>query len=191
MFMKKIILASLFMAGLAVSANAQKNSVLVYGTVSASSTKYEPTNGKSSQFSLMPGIGYQFSNHWTAGIAGGYMSGKSENGTIVNKQNGYAIGPFVRYTTNLSNVFFFFSQLDAQYTSTTNKPALAAETKNTGFGLEVTPAIGANVYKGLALNFAFGSLSYTTQKTENTPNKTKNFGLSFGNQINIGISKNF
>lgn len=191
MFMKKIILASLFMAGLALSVNAQKNSVLVYGTVSARTTKFEPSDNKSSDFSFMPGIGYQFTNHWTAGIAGGFSSGKSESGTMVNKQNGYVVGPFVRYTKTLSNTFFFFSQLDAQYMSTTSMPPFGPETKTTGFGVEVTPAIGANVYKGLALNFSFGSLSYMTQKTKDTPNKTKSFGLTFGNQVNIGISKNF
>lgn len=189
--MKKIILASLFMAGLTVAANAQKNSVLVYGTLGLNTSKSEPFGNKVTNFSLMPGIGYQFNNNWTAGLAGGIATYKNESGGSTNKQNAFAVGPFLRYTKNLSTTFFYFSQLDAQYASATQKPAFGGETKTTGFGIGVTPAIGINVHKGFALNFSFGGVNYTSQKTKGTSSKTSGFNISFGSQANIGISKNF
>jgi outer membrane protein with beta-barrel domain len=190
MFMKKIILASLFMAGLAFGANAQKGSVLVYGTVGFSTTKSEPSDTKSTNFSLMPGIGYQFSNNWTVGIAGGVRTSKTESITGESKLNAFAAGPFVRYTKNLSNTFFFFSQLDAQYSSATNKLSSGGEVEYTGFDIGVTPAIGVKVYKGLALNFSFGSMGYATDKTKGTSNKSSGFNFTLGSQANIGVSVN-
>lgn len=191
MFMKKLVLATLLVTGVIASANAQKGSVLVYGTVGFNTTESKPSGIKTSSFSLNPGIGYQFSNNWTLGVAGGIMSSKYETGLLENKSSGYAVGPFIRYTKTLTGPFAFFTQLDAQYMSTTDKPAGGGETKTTGFQLGLTPAIGINVYKGLALNFSFGSLNYATEKVKGTSNKSSGFGLNFGSQANIGISKNF
>lgn len=188
--MKKIILASLLMAGLAVTANAQKGSVLLYGNVGLGTSKAEPSDIKQTNFSLNPGIGYQFNNNWTIGVAGGISTGKSESGTIANKYNSFVAGPFLRYTKTLSPTFFFFSQLDAQYSSSTSKPALSAETKYTGFTVGITPAIGAKVYKGMALNFSLGSIAYSTQKLKGSPNKNSGFSVGFGNQANMGVSVN-
>lgn len=190
MFMKKIILASLFFTVLAVSVNAQKGSVLVYGNVGISSSKSEPTGSKTMNFSLMPGIGYQFNDNWTVGVAGGVMSSKTEFGTTENKQTNIAVGPFIRYTKTLSPTFFFFSQLDAQYASRTFKSTPGTETKYTGFDLGVTPAIGAKVYKGLALNFSIGSVRYSSEKLKGSSNKTSGFNFAFGNQANFGVSVN-
>ena len=189
--MKKIILASLFVTGLIASANAQKGSVLVYGTVGLNTAESKPSGVKTSSFSLMPGIGYQFSNNWTLGLAGGVSSSKFETGGLENKSSGYAVGPFIRYTKVLTGPFAFFTQLDAQYMSSTDKPAGGGESESTGFQLGLTPAIGINVYKGLALNFSFGSLNYATEKVKGTSIKNSGFGLNFGSQANIGISKNF
>jgi hypothetical protein len=190
MFMKKIILASLFFTVLAVSVNAQKGSVLIYGNVGISTTKFEPSDNKQSTFSFMPGIGYQFNNNWTIGVAGGVSQNKNESTVGEARINSFAVGPFIRYTKTLSNSFFFFTQLDAQYNSTTNKPSAGGEIKYTGFDLGVTPAIGVKVYKGLALNFSFGSLGYTTEKLEGGSNKSSNFQFSLGSQANFGVSVN-
>lgn len=191
MFMKKIIFTTLLVTGLFAFANAQKGSVLLYGTVGFNSSESDPSGNKASSFSLMPGIGYQFNNNWTVGLAGGVSTMKTEFGLLENKLTGYAVGPFIRYTKTLTGPFAFFTQLDAQYMSTTNKPAGGGEVKTTGFEVGITPAIGINVYKGLALNFSFGNLNYATEKTKGTQNKNSGFGFNFGSQAHIGISKNF
>src|SRR5258707_317882 len=69
--MKKIFLSLLSLAGFVITIDAQKNSVLLYGTINAQH-KNEPDNSELRQFGFSPGLGYQFSEHWTAGISGSY-----------------------------------------------------------------------------------------------------------------------
>jgi hypothetical protein len=185
--MKKIVLGVALMAGFAFASQAQKGSVLLYGDLSFSSEKDEAEN-KYTNFNVFPGIGYQFSNNWTAGITGGY--GQSKYEPVVgaeSKSSEYAIGVFGRFTQPLSTIFNVYGQADILYTGREN----SSSTKFNGFSVNVTPAIQINVRNGFALNLGFGGISFESEKEENASEGGNRFGFSFGDQFNIGISKNF
>jgi hypothetical protein len=63
--------------------------------------------------------------------------------------------------------------------------------KHSGIYAGLFPALGINVGRGLALNFAIGGLNYATDKRQDLAFSTNNFNFTLGNQVNFGISKNF
>lgn len=214
--MKKLFLALLAMVSL-TAANAQKGTFLGYGDITFATSKDQvgPSSTyatRNTMFGINPGIGYQFSNHSTVGIQGGYNIDKVINtialptttGTVnvdlENRNTTWGIGAFYRYTQTFGNIFFMFSQINAGYISntlsmdsvgvTTVKPV---ETKYNGFGTTFVPGIGVNVCKGFALNFSTGGIAFSTMKGDLpdaiNPRNTS-FGFTFGRQINIGVSRN-
>lgn len=185
------------MAGIAVTAKAQKGSVLLYGDLSFGSSK-NSAETKNTSFDFNPGVGYQFNNNWTAGLNLGIGSDKTTPaGTTptITKNSNFNVGPFVRYTQPLAGVFSIFGQLNANYLSGKTKTevgSVSAESKYDGFGINLFPAIGVNLKNNFALNFNFGGLGYTTTKNKAAgSNSSNSFGLTFGQFMNIGISKNF
>jgi hypothetical protein len=66
-----------------------------------------------------------------------------------------------------------------------------ATDKHTGIYVGLYPALGINVHHGLALNFSIGGLNYATDKQQDRVYSTNTFNFTFGNQVNVGISKNF
>src|ERR1700741_3406808 len=96
--MKKIVLGVLFVSGLTFALRAQKGSMLVYGAMGIRTEK-QPNDDKTTVFSVYPGVGYQFSKNWTAGVSGGFGEERfnSETGNE-SKSNAYRVGRFARYT---------------------------------------------------------------------------------------------
>lgn len=204
--MKKILLALVAMASL-TSANAQKNTVLVYGSASFTSDKNEmgPATATTNTFFINPGVGYQFSNKSTIGIQGGYGMSNSINSVsfagidfdMENRYSEWQAGAFYRYTCNLNKTFFLFGQVNAGYLSgKTSQDTVGVitvgkfEDTYNGFAVNAFPAIGVNVHKGWALNFAFGGIGYQTATWDKANMTSSSFDVSFGQQINFGISKN-
>lgn len=206
--MKKLILALLAVATVG-SASAQKNSFLVYGNAGVNWAKTDNGGGSTNEgtdWNITPGVGFQFNNHLTVGLQGGYGSNKSINTAINNKATNtnreWQAGVFFRHTQNLNSTFFFWTQLDLSYVSgkeTTETITTAGTTTSVttvsdmynGFQGTITPAIGVNVHKGLALNFGIGGLGYRTISYDKAPTTMNNFMVTFGQQFNFGISKNF
>jgi len=191
--MKKVLVAALALVSLLQAAKAQKGSVLLYGNLNVNSTK-DANDSKSSEFAVMPGIGYQFSDNWTAGVNLGINGSKDEisNSGNYNKTSGFVAGPFIRYTKTLGNIFSIYGHGNFNYMSTKYKPYVGTNSTVNGFNLNITPAIGVNVINGFALNFGFGGIDYTTSKLDASGAKSSNsFSLTFGQQVNVGISKNF
>ncbi len=204
--MKKLILA-LLAVGTIATANAQEpHSILLYGDASFN-TNRDPTLAKTTNWDATPGVGYQFNHNWTIGlrISWGQNATKDANG-VKNTDNLYSVGPFARYSHYIgkSETFFWFGQADFDYaggyhTSMGN----AATDKHSGISVGVYPALGVNVGRGLAMNFAIGGLSYATDKYTGTTDQYANpayangtysnntFNFTFGHTMNIGISKNF
>lgn len=188
--MKKLILALLAVSSFGV-ANAQKNSILVYGNAGIATNKSDNGGGSENRafsWNVNPGVGYQFTNNLTVGVQGGINSHFSENrmSPAANTWNRNAMetrewsaGAFFRYTKTFSNVFSAFAQLDLSYVS--GQDISEMETRQVdflqnkvvesviygydyynGFRGSITPMLAINVNKGLALNFGFGGLSYKT-----------------------------
>ncbi len=194
--MKKLLFTVLAIGSLA-TAQAQKGSILVYGNVGITSLN-DGNDNHFSTWNVNPGVGFQVSNNFTIGIAGGYFvdsAFKFKGVSDKDVQSHFNAGIFARYSSNtIANIFSIYTQLDAGYMS--GHEAVGGTevkgTKWTGFMVGITPAVSVNVCHGFALNFSFGGLSFMSQKydvTGATSASTINF--NFGKQMNIGVSKNF
>lgn len=209
--MKKLFLALLAVASIG-TANAQKNSVLVFGNAGYSFANNDmSTAGKTrtNTWNVTPGVGFQFNNHLTVGIQGGYMENKSVSDVTgapstqsTTRGREWQLGAFFRYTKQLSNIFAVYSQLDlsyvdgktendlVQYVTPGNIYAHSFDTYN-GFQASIVPAIAVMVHKGLAMNFSMGGLGFRTISYDKAPTTVTSFGVTFGQTFNIGLSKNF
>jgi hypothetical protein len=160
---------------------AQQNTWLVYGNIDARGYKNDAI--KNNSFSITPGIGYQWDDHWTGGLNLGVNTSKMGSPAI--KTSSFTVGPFVRYAYPLSDIFAVYGQLNTNLLS-----GKTAGIKTNGFASQLFPAIGVNLKNGFALNFNFGSLDFTTNKMKGH-DSVNNFGISFGSGAGFGISKNF
>ena len=192
--MKKLILA-LLTAGTIATANAQEpHSILLYGDLSFTTTR-QANLIKTTNWDASPGVGYQFNRNWTLGMA--IMWGQSAVKDSAGHRttiNSYGVGPFARYSHYIgkSETFFWYSQLDFQYRGGyTTHEGDPAYNKHSGVYVGLYPALGINVGRGLCLNFSIGGLSYGTDKYDGATYSTNTFTFNFGQQVNVGISKNF
>ncbi len=192
--MKKLILA-LLTAGTIATANAQEpHSILLYGDLSFTTTR-QANLIKTTNWDASPGVGYQFNHNWTLGMA--IMWGQSAVKDSAGHRttiNSYGVGPFARYSHYIgkSETFFWYSQLDFQYRGGyTTHEGDPAYNKHSGVYVGLYPALGINVGRGLCLNFSIGGLSYGTDKYDGATYSTNTFTFNFGQQVNVGISKNF
>jgi len=183
--MKKLFLMLVAIVSFA-SVNAQEKTWLLYGNAGLNITSTSGTS--TTAFNINPGFGYQFHKNMTVGVQGGYSNETYPGSVGDSVLSGYSAGAFFRYTHYLNNTFFLFAHLNAGYMSQTVDFPVGGSLEVTGFGAQITPAIGVNVGKGLALNFGVGGLGFSSMDYGAT---VTNFNLSFGQQFNIGISKNF
>lgn len=208
--MKKLVLASA--VALFGFMNAQKGSVLVQGDISYNTSKTTAnTTGASSEikadiFSFNPTIGYQFTDHLTAGVKLGVSTSKqtvnyNQSGGSINtesKNNAFQYGVFGRYTMPLSDLFSVYGDLDIYANNgkvtTPNfngSTVVYTDTKTEGFGVQFTPNLFINLKNSFGLNFNIGGIGYEYSKVKDYNNKTNSFGFSFGQGVTFGISKNF
>jgi len=135
-----------------------------------------------------------------------YASG---NSIMIN----WSAGGFLRYTQELGQIFFLYGQANMSYLSSElyDQPQYfyplfsnympvygyyygSPPTSTSSFQLQIFPAVGAKIYKGLALNFSFGGVDYITTHSKSdyaAPQNPKSVQITFGQQVNIGISDNF
>lgn len=192
--MKKLILSALLIGTAATAVNAQSiaNSVLVYGDLSYTTTK-DAADNKTRVFDFHPGIGYQFNDYVGAGIMGniGTNRVRLNNQKEWNYTNTYGIGVFVRSTMRLNRIFAMYNQLEAQYIGgATGNTGTNTTSNYNGFRASLTPAIAVYVHDGLALNFGFGGINYETTKAAGAVKGDHQFNVTWGSQVNIGVSKN-
>lgn len=189
--MKKLILALLAVSTFGV-ANAQKNSILIYGNAGFDAGHTDMGKGfenRNLNWNVNPGVGYQFTDNITVGVQGGINSMFKENRTanatqtqwnrMASEQREWQAGVFLRYSKKFSNIFSMFTQLNLSYVSgqdvSENETRAVDVPSNSivntviygydyynGFQAMINPMIKVNVYKGVALNFGFGGLGYRT-----------------------------
>jgi len=198
--MKKLML-TLLAAGSMAAANAQSHTILLYGNATVNTDQQEYVGDiktNSVQWGINPGIGYQFSPHWTIGVEGGFRMGRNPqlvNGsTQTTVTNDWNAGVFARYTKYFGPIFFIYGQLEGSYVGgNTQVEDITDQSSYNGFNVNLFPGIGAFVAKGLALNFSVGGIGYTgVNWSDNSLLKSENkFNFTFGQQFNFGISKNF
>src|SRR5262245_50211740 len=113
--MKKIILPVLIIATISLQAHAQKNTLLLYGDIGFSADK-AASGAKQTAISFSPGLGYQWNNNWTAG--GNISIGAtkySSPGSQTSKGTSLKIGPFIRYTKMITDIFGIYGQGNVSY----------------------------------------------------------------------------
>ena len=206
--MKKIfIILALAMVSFA---NAQKGTILLAGSVGVDGTKNTvgTTENKTTTFNFSPKVGYQFTDNWTLGIEASIEGSKGETSTVngggilvtsTTKNTGMKVGPFVRYTKPLSEMFSAYVDMGIGFNSgktTVESPVppfgtVTTTQKGNGVYVGVTPAIFINVKKNFGLNFSIGGLGYETFNLSNNQGDNNRFYVNFGQTVNIGISKNF
>lgn len=217
--MKKIILALLAVSSLGV-ANAQKNSVLVYGNAGISTYKTDNGGGsenKGFNWNVNPGVGYQFHNNLTVGVQGGFGSMFSENRNSPAKdtwnrnameKREWSAGAFFRYTKSFGSIFAAFAQLDLSYLSgqdiyenetrvVDNMQNKIVETRifgydyYNGFQASITPAVAIFVHKGVALNLGIGGISYRTISYDVPKAPTATNGVIDASSFDVTFGKQF
>lgn len=198
--MKKILL-SIFSLAIIAGVNAQSGTVLVGGNVDFNASNVKDSAGntqKVNTFEFSPTVGYQFNDNWTAGVVASVSTSKNMNPLTDEyvkdiTTTGFGVGPFVRYTQPISDIFAVFGQLQGQYRTFNAKndgkdiDALKANGFNVGF----FPAVFINVKNGFGLNFNIGGIEYNSLKLKESETKTNSFNVNFGKTASIGISKNF
>lgn len=185
--MKKVLVAAF--ALISISASAQKETILVGGNVHFENTKTPstPNDDKLSEFYILPTLGYQFNNNWTAGVVASIGSAKHTSSTNVEtKYTAFGAGPFVRYTQGLSNIFSWYGQLQGVFGSAKQNGTKTQSSSQ----IDLFPAAFINLKNNFGLNFDFGGISYNSTKPTGSDAINK-FSIDFGKTINIGISKNF
>lgn len=192
--MKKLFL-SLLACGAVAAANAQAGTILVFGDAGISATKEAAEKpDKELKFNVTPGVGYQFTKNWTAGIYGNYSSqtvhpdGGERSGDV-----NFGGGVFGRYTHTISPIFFLFAQARVGYNA--GHAIVAGEkldgSEHSGIEAGLFPAVGVHVINGFALNFSVGGVNFASSKMKEADYSASSFNLTFGQQLNFGISKNF
>jgi hypothetical protein len=199
-FMKKLIL-SLLACGTIAAANAQAGSWLLYGQASINATSNDELGGTTGSANTIhwmatPGLGYQFDNHWTLGMYANYSNGGAKAlgvGMPWMRTNDWETGVFVRYTENLNKIFSIYGQFNGGFAhgNSTLDGKVITNSRYNGFSLSFAPVIAANVHKGLALTFGIGGIGYMNHAYENRNNSNGEFAVMFGQQMNLGIQKNF
>jgi len=89
--MNKRILSLLLLTGSVFCSQAQKGTVLVYG-IGGIHREKEPNDDKTTVFTISPGVGYQFTGNWTAGVAGSYGRQKFKPETGAENRKGCSGG---------------------------------------------------------------------------------------------------
>jgi hypothetical protein len=208
--MKKVVFALFILTGIAKYSSAQNGSLLVYGNANfASST--DSFAFKSNSYSINPGIGYQFSDNWTAGINIAFGKTKSEtplnsSATTVpsgnyNTTNFFNFGPFLRYTYSFNSIFSLYGQAEFNSISGTTSPYALVSGTYKGYSADLFPAIGVNIKHGFAINLSFGGIYYQSKTYTGAiyngpgsippPSSSSQFAVTFGQGATFGISKNF
>ncbi|MBS1496588.1 MAG: outer membrane beta-barrel protein [Bacteroidetes bacterium] len=193
--MKKVIFSAIILASTALGAKAQTGSVLVGGDVDFKSitTPSGSNDIKQNIISFNPTIGYQFTDHITAGITGAVSSDKTTQGNVENKITGLSGGPFIRYAEELSNIFSVYGQLQATFGTNKNTSVagpISTTSKSNSTSVDLFPAAFINLKNNFGLNFNFGGISYNSVKPSGQKS-TNTFDVNFGKVATIGISKNF
>lgn len=191
--MKKLVLA---LAAVASVATANAQSWLVYGNANFT-TQVQDADNKTLSVSVNPGIGYNFNEHWAAGVTGSFGHVSSKVGGVSGTDlNGFTAGAFGRYTKKVSPLFSFFGQLEAGYARNSfvvdlNNPLFPTGGESNGYYASLVPAVTVNLTRCMGMNFSFGGLSYSHLTPEGANDGLDVVDFTFGKQFNVGAQWTF
>lgn len=213
--MKKIIIATLTLFSV-LSAQAQKNSILL-GTDFSLKRVNGYNDEKTNNLTFTPVIAYEVADNWFVGAKTSlsfdkhtYSSDQLLDTKIQDKSYESRIGGFVRYYKPFNETFGIYADLGAgyqQYRSDSkidsgspiyNEADMIEGNRVRGYGyyIDFAPALFINFKNNFGLNVSFGGVEWSDTK-ENIAldyknyNKSKDFDLTFGKSIHVGVTKKF
>lgn len=213
--MKKIIIATLTLFSV-LSAQAQKNSILL-GTDFSLKRVNGYNDEKTNNVTFTPVIAYEVADNWFVGAKTSlsfdkhtYSSDQLLDTKIQDKSYESRIGGFVRYYKPFNETFGIYADLGAgyqQYRSDSkidsgspiyNEADIIEGNRVRGYGyyIDFAPALFINFKNNFGLNVSFGGVEWSDTK-ENIAldyknyNKSKDFDLTFGKSIHVGVTKKF
>ena len=147
--MKKVIFATLLLAALAVTSQAQEKKWWVGGTVGYSSTKLPGIHDASETFTFLPELGYNLSDRWAVGIQFGLNQAdlNTDNSSTWFQQ--FSVAPFARYTFWSYKSFSLFADGGINFSDLTGDVDLVAnkagDTHLTTFGVFINPGFAVRL----------------------------------------------
>lgn len=212
--MKKIIIATLTLFSV-LSTQAQKNSILL-GTDFSFKRVTGFDNEKTNNVTFTPIIAYEVAENWFVGAKTSLSYDKHTYNDGINitkiqdKSYESRIGGFVRYYKPFNETFGIYADLGAgyqQYRSDSrlapknaiyneSEMILANRVRGYGYYIDFAPALFINFKNNFGLNVSFGGVEWSDTK-ENVAldyknyNKSKDFDLTFGKSIHVGVTKKF
>lgn len=181
--MKKILM-TLFVAAMAMTANAQ---VYVGGSVGIGSVKFG-SNDAETTYKFVPEIGYNLNKDWAVGLAFGYQKGACSIGNGNYGQDVSTelvqVNPYVRYTavkTNFVNVFVDGGVGFGSY-----------KDLGTQFQLGLRPGVAVNLNKNISFVAHVGFIGFESFSPKGDGDSSNTVGVDLdGNNITFGMYVNF
>jgi hypothetical protein len=129
---------------------------------------------------------------------GGYNVAKTPTADGLNRNvdKDWSVGGFWRFTHYVGNIFFLYNQMELAYVAGSNETeGLNNRSSYDGVRGFMYPAVGAFVYKGLALNFNIGGIGFQSTSgnaaSVGSPDVNANsFFATIGRTVNFGASLN-
>ncbi|MCW3075247.1 MAG: hypothetical protein JWP69_2316 [Flaviaesturariibacter sp.] len=205
--MKKLLLVAVAAVSASLASNAQinKGTVLLGGSIGASTSEAEQGifNQKERSFSLSPTVGYTIRTNTVLGIGFSYGHGKSSFSGDNTSSNHFGGHLFLRRYKSLSKSFYLYGEAGLGYRESESEQFHTTTDKSIGeqknFFINLTPGVAYAVNKRIHLEASINSIAsvgYSSGRRYNTSapgniSKYKNVAfqtnLSSSNPLTLGI----
>lgn len=187
--MRKMILGLAALFCLTVASAQERGQVWMGGSIGFSTSKVDIDGAdRTTNFNIMPEVGYQFSDNWAVGIRLGY--GRT-NDDDLGKIDAFTVNPFARFSFLKGNVGSLFVDGGVGYTYGKVK---STDAKTNMFEVGFRPGVCVNLSQSLQLTGRFGFLGYQHEnvKRGDAKVKTNSFAADFDlSQILLGLNFKF
>jgi hypothetical protein len=159
----------------------------VGGSLLFTSNKYEQGTGnpdyKESEFTIAPSGGYFISDKIALGLNLSFMNGKEDDGTDVDKNSEFAIGPFAQFYKPINeSSFSFLAEAGVLYGMEKFTPAGGGDVKGNSLTVYVSPGFTYFFSKSWALDFKLRGIALTSYdpNTDSAAEGDKDSYFTFG-----------
>ncbi|MDR1985177.1 MAG: hypothetical protein LBQ28_10220 [Prevotellaceae bacterium] len=190
--MKKIILSAIFTMAMVFTTNAQDHKWFIGGEFGFWSAKagfnyydnvYVPADARTTTWGIAPEIGYNISDKFAVAASVGYLYQKTKTDWSEQKESGFVINPYFRYTFLKKGIVSAFIDAGATFGISDFK----------GFEAGVKPGIAIALTDRFSLVAHLGFVGYNDGKgVGNYATAGKSFGIDFsGYQSSFGVYYSF
>lgn len=164
------------------------------GTVGFGSTGNSESDFKSSNYTLLPYIGYSASDNLILGLAAGISGDRDGDDDNYNRGSSLTIQPFLRYREAANEATGIYGEVGVALDLGTQKTFVggdeAGKSNTTGVQIYLGPGIDYAFADRWVINALWGALSYQTLKVKDVDGSTNQFGLNL-NPASMRFSLNY